>query len=61
MKWWGLDLEDGPKKLLVQLKETNYTRIPVYEGNINNVIGIFHLRYTPRFLLNDDDLSAKKH
>jgi Mg2+/Co2+ transporter CorB len=55
----GLNLDDSPKKLLSQLKETNYTRIPVYEHNINNVVGIFHLRYTPRFLLNDDDLAAK--
>jgi Mg2+/Co2+ transporter CorB len=49
----GLNLDDSPKKLLDQLKQINYTRIPVYEGNINNVVGVFHLRFSPRFLLDD--------
>jgi Mg2+/Co2+ transporter CorB len=49
----GLNLDDSPKKLLDQLKQINYTRIPVYKGNINKVVGIFHLRFSPRFLLDD--------
>lgn len=64
----GINLEDSPQKLIAQLKDTDYTRIPVYEGDINNVIGLFHLRYTPRFFLNDSspkdiDIHAciKKH
>ncbi|MGS2716716.1 HlyC/CorC family transporter [Eionea flava] len=47
----GINLEDSPTKLLKQLKNLDYTRIPVYEGDINNVVGIFHLRYTTRFVL----------
>ncbi len=50
----GLNLEDSPQKLLAELKELNYTRIPVYEGNINHVVGIFHLRFSPRFLLEEN-------
>jgi Mg2+/Co2+ transporter CorB len=50
----GLDLDDSPKKLLNQLKQINYTRVPVYQGNINNVIGIFHLRFSTRFLLDGE-------
>ncbi|MFT7389265.1 MAG: Mg2+/Co2+ transporter CorB [Candidatus Endobugula sp.] len=51
----GINLEDSPKKLLTQLKHLDYTRIPVYEGDINNVVGIFHLRYTTRFLLDENN------
>lgn len=50
----GINLEDSPKKLLKQLKNLDYTRIPVYEGDINNVVGIFHLRYTTRFVLDEN-------
>ena len=46
----GLNLEESTEVLLQQLSEVNYTRIPVYEGDINNVVGILHLRFSPRFL-----------
>jgi Mg2+/Co2+ transporter CorB len=55
----GINLEDSPQTLLEQLKHLDYTRIPVYEGDINNVVGIFHLRYTTRFLLDEsNDISS---
>lgn len=57
----GLNLEDTAEELLEQLKHINYTRVPVYEGNINNVIGVFHLRYTTRFLLDDQSLEHNKN
>ncbi len=46
----GLDINDNADSILEQLKSIDFNRIPVYEDNINNVIGLFHLRYTPRFL-----------
>lgn len=46
----GINLEDSPEKILTQLETTEYTRLPVYESEINKVIGILHLRFTPRFL-----------
>jgi Mg2+/Co2+ transporter CorB len=51
----GINLDDSPENLLTQLTHLDYTRIPVYEGDINNVVGVFHLRYTTRFLLDDDN------
>jgi Mg2+/Co2+ transporter CorB len=51
----GINLEDSPQQLLKQLTHLEYTRIPVYEGDINNVVGIFHLRYTTRFLLDENN------
>jgi len=46
----GLDLEDDIEKLVDQIIEMNYTRVPVYLGDINNVIGILHMRKVSRLL-----------
>ena len=40
----GLDLEDGIETLMQQILSCEYTRQPVYSGDINNIIGIFHVR-----------------
>ncbi len=50
----GIDMEDDITKILATIRKTEYTRLPVYEGNINNVTGILHLRNAPRFLTGDD-------
>jgi Mg2+/Co2+ transporter CorB len=46
----GINLEDDICDIIKQLEDTEYTRLPVFEGNINNVVGILHLRVTPRLL-----------
>ncbi len=46
----GVNIEDDITSIIAQLETAEYTRLPVYEGDINNVIGILHLRFTPRFL-----------
>ncbi len=50
----GLDLEDDIPALMQQIRHTDYTRLPVYEGDINNVIGLLHLRNVGRFVYGDD-------
>lgn len=50
----GLDLERPVSELLQQIRSSDYTRLPIYEGDINNVVGILHLRNAARFLLGDD-------
>ena len=40
----GLDLEENIDILMEQILSCEYTRQPVYSGDINNVIGIFHVR-----------------
>ncbi len=61
----GIDLEDTIPNILRLIRSTEYTRLPVYEGDINNVIGVMHLRNAARFILGDDDTvtheSIKKH
>lgn len=46
----GLDLEDDIEKLVDQIVDMNYTRVPVYSGDINNVVGILHMRRVSRLL-----------
>ncbi|MDH5785802.1 MAG: HlyC/CorC family transporter [Chromatiales bacterium] len=40
----GIDLEDEWEQILTQLRTSQHTRLPVYRGDIDQVIGILHLR-----------------
>ncbi len=50
----GLDLNESVENLMKLIRSTDYTRLPVYEGDINNVLGTLHLRHVARFLTGDD-------
>lgn len=50
----GIDIEDEVVDILEVVRTTEYTRLPVYEGDINNVIGVLHLRNAARFIQGDD-------
>jgi len=51
----GLDLEDSGEEILQQLSESSYTRLPVFEGDINRVVGILHLRRAAQILRDGPD------
>ncbi len=51
----GLDLEDSIPKILKQIRNSEHTRLPVYEGDINNIVGILHLRNAARFIHGSDE------
>lgn len=40
----AIDIEDSPEEVLAQIKAQNHSRLPVYEGSIDNVIGILQIR-----------------
>ena len=42
----GIDLQDPTDEIVVAVKRANYTRLPLFDGGIDNVIGIFHTRHT---------------
>jgi len=46
----GIDLDDDLESILAQIRASQHTRVPVYKGDINNIIGILHLRNAARFL-----------
>ena len=40
----GINLDDDWDDIVKQLKNSSYTRMPVYRGGIDNVVGFLHLR-----------------
>lgn len=50
----GLDLDLPVTDLLRRIRTSEYTRLPIYHGDINKVVGILHLRNATRFILGDD-------
>ena len=46
----GIDIEDGIPEILSTISTSQHTRLPVFKENINQVIGILHLRRAVRFI-----------
>jgi Mg2+/Co2+ transporter CorB len=40
----GIDLEDEIEEIEAIISKSEHTRLPVYEDNVDNIIGILHLR-----------------
>ena len=47
----GLDLNDDWDDILAQLRQSQHTRMPVYEGELDNIVGILHLKVVARELV----------
>lgn len=58
----GINLDDSWNEILEQIAGSQYTRIPVYRGNIDNVQGLLHVRQVLTRVLRDtltrEELSA---
>ncbi len=46
----GIDLENDIDTIIDVIQSTEYTRIPVYEGDINTIVGVLHQRNVAKFL-----------
>ncbi|SFU60411.1 HlyC/CorC family transporter [Halomonas korlensis] len=46
----GIDLDHDLEDILAQIRTSQHTRVPVFKGDINNIIGMLHLRNAARFL-----------
>ena len=40
----AINVEDSPEEILAYIREQKHSRLPVYEGSIDNVIGILSIR-----------------
>ena len=40
----AIDIEDSPEEILETVKQQNHSRLPVYEGSIDNIVGILQIR-----------------
>lgn len=47
---YGIDLDDDMPTILERLRTSHHTRLPVFRGDINNVIGLIHMRVIARLL-----------
>jgi Mg2+/Co2+ transporter CorB len=46
----GIDIDDDMGDIMAQLSSSQHTRLPVYQGDVDQVLGILHLRRLARFL-----------
>ncbi|SBS35097.1 Magnesium and cobalt efflux protein CorC [Marinomonas spartinae] len=46
----GIDIEDSIEEIIEQVCSSRHTRMPVYNGELNKVIGILHSRRAATFL-----------
>ena len=51
-----LDVEDSWEDILVLAKDSKVSRIPVYEGSIDNIIGLVHVRD-----ILEDEINSQDH
>ncbi len=40
----GIDLEDDWDEIVERLRQTQHTRLPVYEGEIDRIVGLLHMK-----------------
>jgi len=50
----GIDLEDSIDKIAECIRKTEYTRFPLFKGDLDKVIGILHIRDAAEFLYSDN-------
>ena len=50
----GIDLDDSFSDILEQLNHCQHTRLPLYSGNLDDIVGLIHVRRLFR-ILNDSD------
>jgi Mg2+/Co2+ transporter CorB len=40
----GIDIDDDWDRIMEQLRQSQHTRLPVYEGDIDRIIGLLHMK-----------------
>lgn len=55
----GIDIEADIDDIERQLRRTRHTRLPVFRGELNNCVGILHVRNSTRFLGKPDLTKAE--
>ncbi len=55
----ALDVEDSLEDILRQVSDVPYSRLPVYEGDTDNIIGVLHLNALYRALLDGGQVDIR--
>lgn len=56
----GIDLDDSRDQMLKVAFASPYTRIPVYQETMDNIVGILHLNHLYKALVKDPDADIEK-
>ena len=51
----ALDLDDDRQTLIRQIEESSFSRLPVYEKRMDNILGVLYLNHYYRALLDDPE------
>jgi Mg2+/Co2+ transporter CorB len=51
---YGIDVSDDWDDVMEQLQSSRHTRIPCYDGQLENLIGILHMKKVARLLARDE-------
>ncbi|ARU55298.1 MAG: HlyC/CorC family transporter [Pseudomonadales bacterium] len=54
----GIDIEDDLDEIIRQIRASQHTRLPVYRKDMNDVIGILHLRNLAKFFTSEEKNKA---
>lgn len=57
----AVDIDDDPDEILETILNSNYSRIPVYEDTIDNIIGVIHLNEVLKAVTDDKPLDLREH
>ena len=52
---YGIDINKEPLLILDQIRNSEYTRIPLFRDEIDDLVGILHLRQSARFMFSDEE------
>jgi len=50
----GLDIEDDVSEMLSVISTSQHTRLPVYSADIDNILGVLHMRSLGKFLTSEN-------
>jgi Mg2+/Co2+ transporter CorB len=50
----GIDIQDSEDEILQAIRNASYTRLPLFDGGVDNVIGVFHAKNALHALLENN-------
>ena len=57
----AIDIDDDPEEIIDTILSSNYSRLPVYEDTIDNIIGVIHLNEILKVITDDEPLDLREH
>ena len=57
----AVDIDDDPEEIIETILNSNFSRIPVYEDTIDNIIGVIHLNEILKAIADDTPLNIREH